>query len=53
MADGKAGAVSQDSNNYVEPPRNGPGVNRSFTDYAQDPSVKETRRQAFENGRSQ
>lgn len=47
---GNAGATTQDSNNYVEPPRVSNGTNRMMTDFSQDPEVKETRRQAFNNG---
>jgi hypothetical protein len=48
MGDGRGGSVNWQEPGYVEPPRN--TGNRTQTDYAQDPEVKETRRQAFENG---
>jgi hypothetical protein len=48
MGTGVSGSVTQDINNYVEPP--GETGNRSQTDYAQQLSVKETRRQAFTDG---
>lgn len=49
---GNSGFVTQDSNNYDEPPRTGQSTNRMNTDYAQDPSVKQTRTQAFKEGAS-
>jgi hypothetical protein len=45
---GKGGSVTQDVNNYDEPP--GETGNRMQTDYAQQLPVKENRRSAFMNG---
>ena len=47
---GNSGAVTQDSNNYDEPPRTTQSANRMMTDYGQDPAVKQTRNQAFREG---
>jgi hypothetical protein len=44
------GYVPQDPNGYDEPDPAGPGVNRTFTDYAEQPSVKQNRTQAFKEG---
>lgn len=49
MADGTGGSTPQDSNNYVEPPRN--TGNRMNTDYAEDPEVKQNRSQNFRDRR--
>ena len=48
MADGTGGSTPFVEPGYVEPdPTTG---NRSQTDYSQQPSVKQTRRQAFDDG---
>jgi len=43
MADGRGGSTTWTQPGYVEPPRDSDGVNRSLTDYAQDPAVQDTR----------
>jgi hypothetical protein len=48
MVSNRSGSVTQDVNNYDEPP--GETGNRTQTDYAQQLSVKETRTQAFRDG---
>jgi hypothetical protein len=47
---GKGGSVTQDANNYDEPP--GATGNRTQTDYTQQLEVKQTRRQIFHEARS-
>jgi hypothetical protein len=49
---GQGGSVGLDSNGYDEPPRGQEGANHMTTDYAQDPSVKQTRRSAFDEGKT-
>jgi len=47
MADGTGGSTSFVEPGYVESSGAQEGANHSFTDYAQQPAVKQTRRQAF------
>lgn len=48
---GHSGFVPNDSNNYDEPDRAQAGANHMFTDYAQDPSVKNNRGEIFRDRR--
>lgn len=50
MADGTGGSVGWNQG-YDEPPGDGEGTNHSFTDYAQQLTVKRPRSDAFEDGK--
>ena len=49
MPDGTGGSTPQDSNNYVEPPRT--TGNHMFTDYTEDPEIKQNRYRSFRDRR--